>query len=112
MECSLAMRFYPGKPSRQPEKRQKNIFNFAILLLLLPAVPSLFPSSLFATTPRTTKPANPTQDELARRLKAAGDARASHDQAAVEVANQLLIAQAFREMARLRLMEGDYQQSI
>jgi tetratricopeptide (TPR) repeat protein len=112
MECSLAMRFYPGKPGRQPEKRQKNIFNFAIVLLLLQTLPSLFPPSLLAIPPKTTKPANQPQDELARRLKAAGEARASHDQAAVEAANQLLIAQAFREMARLRLMEGDYQQSI
>jgi len=45
-------------------------------------------------------------------LRAATAARDSHNQAAVEVANERLIAQALRDLGRLRLVEKDYQQAI
>jgi len=106
------MNSYPGKPGRQPEKNRKHTFTFAIALLLLQGLLWAFPPSLLAVPVGTTASANQPQAELAKRLKAASDARASRDEAAVEVANQLLIAQAFREMARLRLMESDYAQAI
>jgi tetratricopeptide (TPR) repeat protein len=112
MECSLAMKFYPGKPAPQPEKRQKHFFTFAIELLLLQGLLLVFPPSLLGKPIAATQQASQPQDELSRRMKAARAARDSRDQAAVESANQRLIAQAFREMARLRLMEGDYQQAI
>jgi len=73
---------------------------------------SAFPPSLFARPIAAVQAASQPQDELGRRLKAASAARDSRDQAAVELANERLIAQAFREMARLRLAERDYQQAI
>jgi tetratricopeptide (TPR) repeat protein len=106
------MKFYPGKPAPQPEKRQTHFFTFAIELLLLQGLLSVFPPSLFARPVAAAQAASQPQDELGKRLKAARAARDSHDEAAVELANERLIAQAFREMAGLQLVERDYQQAI
>lgn len=57
-----------------------------------------------------TKPAqtskNPAEAELQKRIAAAQTARDSGDPAAIQRANQLLLADALRELAQLRLIEA------
>jgi tetratricopeptide (TPR) repeat protein len=100
------------RPSPQPVKRQAYFFPsaFAIAIILSPCL-SLTPR-LFAAPQASAQSATQPQDELDKRLKAATAARDSHNQAAIEVANERLIAQALRDLARLRLLEREYQQAI
>lgn len=104
------MNVFQGRPSPQPDKRHTHFFSFAIAVILLPGF-SITPR-LFAAPQTPAHTASQPQDELDKRLKAATAARDSHDQAAVELANERLIAQALRDLARLRLLEKDYQQAI
>jgi len=106
------MILFLGEPAPRPDKRQARFLPFTFALLLLLGLLSTFPYSLFAMPLATIQSASQPQDELGKRLKAATAARDSRDQAAVELANERLIAQAFRDLARLRLVEGDYQQAI
>lgn len=106
------MILFPGEPAPQPKKRQARVFRFAIVVFLLQGLILASPTSLFARPLAATQAASPPQDELGKRLKAASAARDSRNQAAVEQANERLIAQAFRDMARLRLVERDNQQAI
>lgn len=110
MEQGLAMNVFQGGFSPPPEKRQAHFFSFAIAVVLLQGF-SLTPG-LFAAPLASTQTATQPQDELDKRLRAATAARDSHNQAAVEVANERLIAQALRDLGRLRLVEKDYQQAI
>jgi tetratricopeptide (TPR) repeat protein len=110
MEHGLAMDVFQGRPSPQPGKRQAHSVPFAIALLLLPVIS--FTSHLFAASPTSTQTASQPQDELDKRLKAATAARDSHNQAAIESANERLIAQALSDLARLRLVEKNYQEAI
>src|ERR1700722_6118633 len=112
MECRLAMILFPGEPAPQPKQRRVRSLPFAIVLLVLLSLPPTIPPSLFAGPFAAPQAANQPQDELGKRLKAASAARDSHDQAAVELANERLIAQAFREMAQLQLVVKDYPQAI
>ena len=110
MEYGLAMNVVQGGPSPHPYKKHKHFFSFAIAIVLLQGI-SLMPC-LFAVQQTSAHTASQPQDELEKRLRAATAARDSHDQAAVESANERLIAQALRDLARLRLLEMDYQQAI
>lgn len=85
---------------------------FVLVLFLLPGLPSVCQSSVPAKPQKTAERANQSQEELARRLKAASDARDSHDEAAVARANERLIALVFRELAHLHLVASDYPQAI
>ena len=84
------------------------VFVFLFLLGLPPVSGSASPSQ----PQKAAEPANQSQEELARRLKAAADARDSHDKAAIARANELLIALVFRELAHLHLVASDYSQAI
>lgn len=92
------------------KKRQAHFFSFAIAIILLQGLS--FTPRLFAGPQASAQTGSQPQDELDKRLKAATAARDSHNQAAVELANERLIAQALRDLARLRLVERDYQQAI
>ena len=69
-------------------------------------------SSVLAQSTKAAETASQSQEELARRLKAAADARDSHDEAAVARTNERLIALVFRELAHLHLVASDYPQAI
>src|SRR5262249_33189807 len=53
-----------------------------------------------------------TQSELEKRLAAASTARDSGDPAAVQLANERLVAIALNELARLRMAEQAYPQAL
>lgn len=89
---------------------QARFFSFAIATILLQGF-SITPR-LLAAPQTSTHTASQPQDELEKRLKAATAARDSHNQAAIELANERLIAQALSDLARLLLVEKDYQQAI
>jgi tetratricopeptide (TPR) repeat protein len=100
-----------GKPDRQPEEKRKSALTF-VLVLFLQGFSLAFLPSMLAQQKQAAKPASPSQTELVKRLKAASDARDSHDEAAVARANERLIAQGLREMAHLKLVEADDTQAI
>jgi tetratricopeptide (TPR) repeat protein len=83
---------------------------FVLLFLQVLTSSCIFP--LLAQAQKASEPANRSQEELARRLKAAADARDSHQQAAVVRANERLIALVFRELAHLHLAALDSAQAI
>jgi tetratricopeptide (TPR) repeat protein len=110
MEHGPAMNVFQGGPSPQPEKIQAHFFSFAIAVILLQGL--LLTPCLFAGPQTSAHTASQPQDELEKRLKAATAARDSGNEAAIELANERLIAQALRDLARLRLLEKDDQQAI
>jgi len=103
------MRLYPGSARRHTQVRR---LIFVCALFLAQGLSPVCPFPVFAQTQKTAEPANQSQEELARRLKAAADARDSHDQAAVTRANERLIALVFRELAHLHLAASDDAQAI
>ena len=110
MEYGLAMNVFQRGPSPQPNKTHTLLSPFAVAVILLQGL-SITPR-LFAAPQTPAHTAVQPQDEIEKRLKAATAARDSHDQAAVELANDRLIAQALRDLARLRLLEKNYQQAL
>lgn len=110
MEYGLAMDDFVLRRSPQPVKTRAQIFSFAIAVILFQGLSTA--PCLFAAPQASAHTASQPQDELEKRLKAASAARDSHDEAAVELANDRLIAQALRDLARLRLLEMDYQHAI
>jgi tetratricopeptide (TPR) repeat protein len=82
------------------------------VFLLLQGFSSASSSVLPSQPQKAAEAANQSQEELAKRLKAAADARDSHDEAAIAQANERLIALVFRELAHLHLVASDYPQAI
>lgn len=78
----------------------------ASMLLLV----ALFSPELRAQAARRQQ--QPTVSLLDARIAAAQQARSSGNPAAIAAANQLLIAEALRQVAELKLIEGDFANSI
>ncbi len=106
------MKPHSGNAALQSTKRRKNFLAFVSVLFFLLGLPVVSWSKVPADSQKAAEPANQSQEELAKRLKAAKDARDSNDEAAVARANERLLALGFREMAHLRLVQGDYLQAI
>ena len=82
---------------------------------LIAVVGSLVSTASSAQTPRhspSTQKHAPQPTELDSRIAAASAARDSGDPSATQRANELLIASALRELARLRMAESAFPQSI
>ena len=84
-----------------------------MFILLAAGLASAFSQSARRGSPATSSAQKPTPaDELQMRLRAAERARDTGDSAAVVAANRLVIASALREMATLRLVEGDVSAAV
>ncbi|HWG21009.1 MAG TPA: tetratricopeptide repeat protein [Terracidiphilus sp.] len=81
-------------------------FSFLLIALLVFCVE--------ATPAQKSAPAGipPGSDDLEARVAAAEAARSTRDPAKVAAANRLVIAASLRELAKLKLLESDYAQSI
>lgn len=104
--------------SRRWRKMAAQLKILSILLLLTCTPVSLRTASAQATSSRrdsakpAAPPSNSAEAELNKRLAAAQAARKSGDVAAIERANERLIALALRELAQLRLIQSAYPQAV
>ena len=106
------MRPYPEISTRQTKQSRRRVLPFVFAFLFLACLPAVCAIPVLAQSQKATEPSSQSQEELARRLKAAADARDSHDQAAVARTNERLIALVFRELAHLHLAASDVAQAI
>jgi len=103
--------------SRPRRKMAMWLTKVSYLLLLGCTIVSLQPASAQSPSSKRppAKPAEPqpapAPAELAKRLAAAQDAKASGDPSRIALANQSLIAIALRDLAQLRLIQSAYPQA-